>query len=129
MPDTIPTSISPWLNVKNSKKALSFYQNAFAAVETFHLDGDDESIVAKLSINGAEFWIGEESFNDGNASPQSLNGTSVRMILTVNNPDEVFANALKAGATEIFPVSEEHGWRLGKLIDPFGHCWEIGRPI
>jgi len=123
------TSIVPWLNVRNSIKALAFYKSAFEAMETFHLDGDDGSIVAKLSIAGAEFWIGEESSDAGNTSPQSLNGTSVRIILSVDNPDEVFAKALHAGASEIFPIGEEHGWRLGKLIDPFGHCWEIGKPV
>jgi PhnB protein len=51
------------------------------------------------------------------------------MILTAPNPDGVFARALKAGATEIFPVGEEHGWRLGRLADPFGVQWEIGHQI
>jgi PhnB protein len=48
------------------------------------------------------------------------------MILTIANPDEVFEQARKAGATEVFPVGEEHGWRLGPLADPFGLPWEIG---
>lgn len=51
------------------------------------------------------------------------------MILTVSNPDALFARALKAGASEVFPIGEEHGWRLGRLADPFGHHWEIGRPL
>jgi PhnB protein len=51
------------------------------------------------------------------------------MILTVPDPDEIFEKALKAGATEIFPVSEEHGWRVGRVADPFGLHWEIGREL
>lgn len=121
--------ISPWLNVRNSAKALEFYMSAFGATESFHLEGEDGSIVAKLSIDGAEFWMGEESKDVGNASPQSINGTSVRIILTVEDPDAAFAKALKAGASEVYPVNEAHGWRSGKLIDPFGHCWEIGKPV
>jgi PhnB protein len=51
------------------------------------------------------------------------------MILTVADPDEVFARARNAGVSEIFPVSEGHGWRIGRVVDPFGHHWEIGRPL
>jgi PhnB protein len=129
MPITISTSLAPWLNVRNSTEALAFYKSAFGAIEIYHLDGDDGSIVAKLSVDGAEFWIGEESSEEGNTSPQSLNGSSVRIILTVDDPDKIFAQAVKAGAKEIFPVGEDYGWRLGKLVDPFGHCWEIGKPL
>jgi PhnB protein len=51
------------------------------------------------------------------------------MILTVPDPDAVFAAALKAGASEVYPVTEGHGWRIGRVVDPFGHHWEIGRPL
>jgi PhnB protein len=51
------------------------------------------------------------------------------MILTVSDPDALFLKAVKAGASEVFPVGEDHGWRLGRLADPFGLNWEIGRPL
>ena len=51
------------------------------------------------------------------------------MILTVPDPDAAFDRAVAAGAQEVFPVGEGHGWRLGRLVDPFGHHWEIGRPL
>ena len=82
-----------------------------------------------LSVNGAEFWLSDESPEHANFSPESLGGGSVRMILTVADPDAVFAQSLKARASQIFPVGEEHGWRLGRVVDPFGHHWEIGRPL
>ena len=117
------TSIAPWLTVRDGKRALEFYKNAFAATIVYQLDTPDESVVARLSVDGAEFWI-----SDGN-DPEPLGGNSVRMILTVDDPDSMFARAIKAGATEVFPVGEEHGWRLGRLIDPFGLHWEIGREL
>jgi PhnB protein len=86
-------------------------------------------VVAKLSVDDAEFWLGEESPEHKNFSPESLGGGTVRIILTVADPDAVFARALAAGATEVFPVGEEYGWRLGRVVDPFGHHWEIGRPL
>jgi PhnB protein len=107
---------------------VEFYKAAFGATELFRLE-DGGSVVARLSLQGAEFWLGDESPEHGNFSPQTLNGSSVRIILTVPDPDALFARALAAGASQIFPVSEEHGWRVGRVVDPFGHHWEIGRPI
>ena len=85
--------------------------------------------MVKLSVDGAEFWVSSESPEPGDLSPESLGGGSVRMILTVADPDAVFAQALNAGASQVFPVGEEHGWRLGRVLDPFGLHWEIGRPL
>ena len=85
--------------------------------------------MARLSVGGAEFWLSDESPEHGNFSPESLGGGSVRMISTVPDPDTVFAAAVAAGATEVFPVTEEYGWRLGRVVDPFGHHWEIGHPL
>jgi PhnB protein len=122
-------SIQPWLSVRNSKKTLEFYKLAFDAIETYRLDTSDESVVAKLSINGAEFWVSDESPDFGNFSPETLNGGTVRMILIVDDPEILFNKALKAGATQVFPIGEEHGWKLGRIVDPFGHHWEIGHQL
>ena len=83
--------------------------------------------MVRLSVDGAEFWLSDGSPGSGDLGVESLGGGSVRMILTVANPDAVFAQALAAGASEIFPVGEEHGWRLGRWVDPMGLHWEIGR--
>jgi PhnB protein len=139
MPDTeiknfsedaiIRSSIAPWLSVRDSVRAVDFYKSAFGASEVYRLEVPDGGLVVKLSVDGAEFWLSDASPDDGNLNPESLGGGSVRMILTVPDPDALFVQALKAGASEIFPVGEEHGWRLGRLVDPFGLHWEIGRPL
>ena len=130
MPENrITTSIAPWLSVRNSARAVDFYKAAFGATEAFRMDGDGGSVVARLSIDGAEFWLSDESPENANFSPQSLGGGTVRIILTVADPDAVFARAVAAGATEVWPVGEEHGWRLGRIVDPFGHHWEIGHEL
>jgi len=128
-PTSCPCSIAPWLSVRNSGQAVYFYKSAFGAIEAFRLGDPSGSVVARLSVDGAEFWLSDESPEHGNFSPQSLGGGSVRLILTVPDPDAVFLRALKAGASEVFPVREEHGWRLGRVVDPFGHHWEIGRQL
>ena len=124
-----PTTIAPWLSVRNSARAVEFYKAAFAATEAYRLDDPGGAVVAKLSVEGAEFWVGEESPAHGNFSPQTLDGGTVRMILTVPDPDAVFARAVAAGASPVSPVGEEYGWRLGRVRDPFGHHWEIGHPL
>ena len=125
---SIATTIAPWLCVRRGAHAVDFYKSAFGTKELFRM-GDGESVVARLSIEGAEFWLSDESPEHHNFSPESLGGITVRIILTVANPDAVFARAIQAGAKEVYPVTEEHGWRIGRVVDPFGHHWEIGRPL
>jgi PhnB protein len=125
---SITTTIAPWLCVRGGARAVNFYKAAFGAVELFRM-GDDVSVVARLSIDGAEFWLSDESPEHHNYSPESLGGITIRIILTVIDPDAVFARAIKAGAKEVYPVTEEHEWRIGRVVDPFGHHWEIGRPL
>jgi len=124
----ITTTIAPWLCVRGGARAVEFYKSAFGAQELF-LMGEGESVVAKLAVDGAEFWLSDESPEHQNYSPESLGGITVRIILTVADPDAVFARAIKAGAKEVYPVGEEHDWRIGRVVDPFGHHWEIGRPL
>jgi PhnB protein len=117
------------LSVRNGAQAVEFYKSAFGATEVYRLDVPGGGVVARLSVDGAEFWLSGESPDHASLSPESPAGGSIRMILTVTDPDAVFAQALAAGASEVFPVGEEHGWRLGRLVDPFGHHWEIGRQL
>jgi PhnB protein len=124
----LATSIVPWLCVRGGARAVQFYKSAFGAVEVFRM-GDENSVVARLSINGADFWLSDESPEHFNFSPESLGGITIRIILTVADPDAVFARAIKAGAKEVYPVTDEHEWRIGRIVDPFGHHWEIGRPL
>lgn len=124
----ISTSIAPWLTVQNSGAAIEFYKAAFGATELYRLETPDGAVV-KLAVNGAEFWVSGGTSENANPDFGQLGGGTIRMILTVANPDFVFAQALKSGATEIFPISEDFGWRLGRLADPFGLHWEIGHPL
>jgi PhnB protein len=124
----IHTTIAPWLTVQKASKAVDFYKAAFTAIETYRLE-TPEGLVVKLSVNGAEFWLSGGHMGAERSDIQSLACENIRMILTVTNPDILFANALAAGASEISPITEEHGWRLGRLVDPFGLHWEIGHPV
>lgn len=80
------------------------------------------------AVAGAEFWIADESPDHANYSPESLGGSTARMLLVLDDPSEAFNRAIAAGATEIWPVDERNGWLIGRVVDPYGHHWEIGRP-
>jgi len=127
--DPVSSSIVPWLSVRNSGQAVEFYKAAFGAVEVYRLEDPGGSVVARLSFDGAEFWVADESPEHFNFSPESLGGSSVRIIFTVADPDAMFERALKAGATQVYAVAEAYGWRVGRVADPYGHHWEIGRPL
>jgi PhnB protein len=123
------SSVAPWLSVRNSAAAVEFYKSAFGAVEVYRLEDPGGGVVSRLSIDGSEFWLSDEAPEHGNFSPDTLGGATTRMILTVADPEAVFAQALAAGASEVAPVTEDYGWRLGRVVDPYGHTWEIGRPL
>lgn len=93
------------------------------------MDDDSGAVVAQLAVDGAEFWVTDESAEHANPSPASLGGGSVRLVLITADPDACFASAVAAGAQVVWPVGEEHGWRIGRVVDPFGHHWEIGKPV
>jgi PhnB protein len=120
------TAITATLSVRDWARAMDFYKAAFGAREVYRVEGGG---VGQLSVDGAEFWVSEESPEHLNFSPQSLGGCSVRMLLLTEDPAAMCDRAVRAGATVVAPVSDDYGWRLGRILDPFGHHWEIGRPL
>ncbi len=125
----VACSIAPMLSVRHGARAVDFYRTAFGASEVYRVEDPGGSVVSRLAIEGAEFWVADESPEHENFSPESLGGGSVRMILTVPDPDATFARAVAAGARQVTPVENAYGWRLGRVLDPFGHHWEIGHPL
>jgi len=124
--DGFRTSVTATLSVRDWPRAIEFYKAAFGATELYRVPGGG---VGQLSVNGADFWVAEESPEHLNFSPESLGGCSVRMLLLVEDPAAVCARAVAAGAKEVVPVADAHDWRLGRVLDPFGHHWEIGREL
>jgi PhnB protein len=120
-------SILAQLSVRRGPEAIEFYKAAFGAMVDYQ--AGEESIVAQLSVGEATFWVADESPPHANFSPETVGGGTVRMLLIVDDPDAAIARAVAAGATEVYAAANEHGWRLGRIADPFGHHWEIGKPL
>ncbi len=125
---TLSTALEPWLTVGNADAAVTFYKAAFNALETYRMEDPGGGLVVKLNVRGAGFWISGEGHEQAATRPVVATA-SIKFILTVTDPDAVFAQTIAAGAAEVFPVGEEYGWRLGRVTDPFGFDWEIGKPL
>jgi len=121
------TSIQPELWVDRASAAVTFYEAAFGA-KLMHRVGEEDDIVAQLRVDDGAFWVSTASASMRRLSPNAIGGTTSRMLLVVENPEQVVAQATTAGAKKVSAVADEHGWRLGRIVDPFGHEWEIGKP-
>jgi PhnB protein len=116
--------------VTDAAAAVAFYQQALGAVVEHRVgEPDDPDGLAQLSVDGARFWVSSASERLGRFSPEAIGGATGRLLLVVDDPERVVSAAVTAGATETSPVADEHGWRLGRFKDPFGHEWEVGRPL
>jgi len=126
----LETSLTFLLNVRRGAEAIDFYTRAFGATTISRIDAPDGSIVAQLSIGQSNFWVADESAPHQNFSPDSLGGSTTRMVLITDDPHAAFDRAIAAGASSVCPVrDEDYGWRVGRVVDPFGHHWEIGKPL
>lgn len=125
------TTLTPMLTVRDAAKAIEFYGRAFGAREVAPpVRSPSGQIVAQLAIDGQRFFVVDENPAAYNVSPTTLNGTSVRLNLVVDDPDAVAARAVAAGATVVFPIADQpYGMRQGRVADPDGHHWLIGRPL
>jgi PhnB protein len=130
MPDEPATRIMPMLSLRDAARAIEFYELAFGARELTRLTSPEGRIVATMAIDDAEFGVVDEAPQAGNLSPETLGGTSVRISLHVADPDAVAQRAIDAGAELLFPVEDQpYGMRQGRVKDPFGHHWLIGRDL
>jgi PhnB protein len=122
--------IQPELWLSDGPAAVAFYQQAFGAVVEHRVDGPGvDDIVAQLSVAGARFWVSSASAEMRRFSPGAIGGATGRVLLVVDDPESLMRRAVAAGATQKSPVGREHGWLLGRLVDPSGHEWEVGRPL
>jgi PhnB protein len=121
--------ISPMLSIRQGAEAVDYYKCAFGADVLYRVDAPDGAVIARLSARGAQFWVTGESPGQRNFSPETLGGGTVRMAMIVDDPEAALARAAAAGATVLCPVGNHHCWRTGRIVDPFGHHWEIGKPL
>ena len=124
-------SVTPYLIVKDAASALEFYKKAFNAEETMRMPGPDGSVGhAEIKIGNSPVMMADEAPEMGFRGPQTLGGSSVSLMIYVENVDELYKQALAAGAKELRPVENQfYGDRAGTLEDPYGHVWTIATHV
>jgi PhnB protein len=125
------TSLAPQLSVRNGRAAVEYYKAALGAEEVYRVGGTDQhqEVVSQLVVGDSTFWVADESPEHLNFAPESLGGGTTRLLLTVDDPDAVVERAVEEGASLVTPVTDDYGWRVGRIVDPYGHHLEIGRPL
>jgi PhnB protein len=124
IPDGYP-NITPYLSIKGAAEAIDFYRRAFGAVELFRLVAPSGEIGhAEIMIGDSPIMLADPCETGAFRSPPSLGGTSVGLHVYVEDVDEMFTQAIAAGAKPIRSVQDQfYGDRTGTLEDPYGHVW------
>jgi len=118
--------VTPYLTVNRAGEAMEFYKTAFGATEVMRFEHNGVLGHAEIEIGGCRIMLGEEMPEWGNKSPQTLGGSPGGLHIYVKDVDQAFAQAIKAGARQEQPVTDQfYGDRSGNLIDPFGHRWTL----
>lgn len=122
---------TPYLTIKNCAEAIEFYKKAFGATEMMRFNGSDNKVMhAEIKVGDSVLMMTEENVEHKNVGPEKLGGSPVSLLLYVENVDDFFSKAVKAGATVVREVKQEFfGDRMGTLKDPFGHTWSIGTHV
>jgi len=122
--------LTPMLTVREAAAAVEWYAVNLGAREVARAASPTGQLVVELEVGGHAIAIVDENPSALNLSPTALGGTSVRLSLVVADPDSLAERLLRAGAREVFPVADQpYGMRQGRVEDPFGHHWLIGRRI
>lgn len=122
---------TPYLIIRDAAKAIEFYKKAFGAKERMRMPMPDGKIAhAEIEIGDSIIMLADENPQWGVQSPQALNGSPVSVFLYVPDVDATFKQAVAAGSTEAMPVADMFwGDRYGKVVDPFGHKWDIATHV
>lgn len=123
--------VYPYLRVHSAAEAIEFYARAFGAAEVFRLTEPSGRIGhAEIKIGPATLMLSDEYPEHGIKGPRALGGTSFSIHLHVDNVDEMFEQAVRAGASVVKPLADQfYGERSGTVRDPFGHEWLLGQHI
>ena len=130
IPDGYRTA-TPYLIVKGAAEAIEFYKRAFGATEMLRM-ADPQGKVghAEIKIGDSVIMLADEHPAMGYRGPRSLGGSSVSILLYLEDVDGVFERAVKAGAKAQRPVMNQfYGDRSGTLEDPFGHVWTVATHV
>jgi PhnB protein len=112
-------AIVPGLHPRGAAQFIAFLKSAFGADDSIRHDAPDGTVRhARLRLGNAYLAVGEAH---GPWQPRPA-----RFRLWVTNVDEVYAQALRAGAQPLGPPSDKpYGERSATVTDSMGNLWFI----
>lgn len=123
--------VTPYLSIDGAANGIEFYCDILGATEKVRMGGPDGKVAhAELAIGGSMIMLADKFPDLGAPTPKDLGGSAVTLMVYVEDVDDVFARAMKAGAKEIAPVQDQfYGDRSGQFEDPFGHRWNVASHV
>jgi uncharacterized glyoxalase superfamily protein PhnB len=121
-------AVTPCLTLKNSIQAIEFYKKALGAKElgVFPSPDGKSTMHAVIQIGDSILMMGDEMPGQDCKSAESTGASPISLYLYVPDADELFKQAVAAGATETMPMADMFwGDRCGSVKDPFGYMWTI----
>lgn len=130
IPDDYPR-VTPYLIVDDASAAIDFYSSVLGASERMRMAGPDGRVGhAELDVGDSMIMLADEFPDMGARGPRTVGGTPVTLHVYVENVDEVFERAVKAGAQVLRPLENRfYGDRSGQFEDPFGHHWNVASHV
>jgi PhnB protein len=124
-------TVTPYLVMAHADKAIEFYKEAFGARELVRLPSPDGKVMhAEIKIGDSPIMLCDECPDWDALGPLTRGGTTVSIVLYVDDVDAVVSRAIAAGAKSVMPVTNQFwGDRMGTVIDPFGHKWSIATHV
>ena len=135
IPDDSPR-VMPYLIVDGASDAIAFYRSVLGATERFRMDGPGGTVGhAELSVGDSVIMLADappqsDENQSEQKSPKALGGTTVSLMVYVEDVDGVFKTALDNGAKQLRPVADQfYGDRTGLFEDPWGHHWSVATHV
>ena len=123
--------VTPYLIVDGASAAIDFYVSVLGATERMRMPGPDGKIGhAELEIGNSVVMLADEMPDMDIRGPRSVGGSPVTLHVYVADVDDVFKQAVQAGAKELRAVENQfYGDRSGQFEDPFGHRWNVASHV
>jgi PhnB protein len=123
--------VTAYLSIDGADEAIKFYCDILGATERMRMPGPDGKVAhAELAVGDSMIMLSDADPTMSAPTPKALGGSPVTLMIYVEDVDNVFARAIKAGAKELDPLADKfYGDRSGQFEDPFGHRWNVASHV
>ena len=123
--------VTPYLYIDGASAAIDFYVDVLGAKERMRMPAPGGKVGhAEVQIGESVIMMADEFPDMDVRGPKTIGGTPVLLHVYVEDADDVFARAVKAGAKALQEVENKfYGDRSGVFEDPWGHHWSVASHV